>query len=134
MPVASSLQQRLSQLRTIHPREWRSRVPDRATLKQDGVAGFISGIVNLPGEMASAVLAGVNPIYAINTLIIGMPLAGMLTSTRMMLFDTTSAMTLVAADGLGSRSGDDRAQALIVIALTAGVFQLVLGLLGLGFL
>lgn len=107
-------------------------MPDRATLKQDGLAGFISGVVNLPGEMASAVLAGVNPIYAINTLIIGMPLAGMLTSTRLMMFDTTSAMTLVAADGLGHRSGDDRAQALIVIALTAGIFQIVLGLLGMG--
>ena len=132
MPVASSLQERLSKLRSVNPRELRSRVPDRATLKQDGIAGLISGIVNLPGEMASAVLAGVNPIYAINTLIVGMPLAGMLTSTKMMMFDTTSAMTLVAADGLGSRSGDDRAQALIVIALTAGIFQIVLGMLGMG--
>lgn len=132
MPVAASLQERLSKLRTIRPEDVRARVPDRATLKQDGIAGVISGIVNIPGEMASAVLAGVNPIYAINTLIIGMPLAGMLTSTKMMMFDTTSAMTLVAADGLGSRSGDSRAQALIVIALTAGVFQILLGMLGMG--
>jgi SulP family sulfate permease len=102
------------------------------TAKEDGMAGLINAIANIPGEMGTAVLGGVNPIYALNTLIIGMPVAALLTSTQFMMFDTTSAMTLVAADGLGSRSGDDRAQAMIVIALAAGAFQIALGLLGLG--
>jgi SulP family sulfate permease len=100
--------------------------------KDDGLAGFINAIANIPGEMGSAVLAGVNPIYAMNTLFIGLPVAALFTSTHMLMFDTTSAMTLVAADGLGSRTGDTRANALIVIALTAGIFQIAMGVLGLG--
>jgi SulP family sulfate permease len=41
-------------------------------------------------------------------------------------------MTLVAADGLGDRTGNDRIEALFIIALAAGAVQLALGLLGLG--
>ena len=129
MPVKALIQQQVARARTM---EWRKLLPNRKTVKQDGIAGLISGIANIPGEMASGVLAGVNPILAINTLIIGMPIAGMISSTRSMMFDTTGAMILVAADGLADRQGDDRAQALIVIALTAGIFQVVLGVLGLG--
>src|SRR4051812_2131608 len=129
MPVKALIQQQVARARTM---EWRKLLPNRKTVKQDGIAGLVSGIANLPGEMASAVLASVNPILAINTLIVGMPIAGMISSTRSMMFDTTGAMILVAADGLADRQGDDRAQALIVIALTAGIFQVVLGVLGLG--
>jgi len=129
MPVKTLIQQQVARARTM---EWRKLLPNRKTAKQDGIAGLVSGIANLPGEMASAVLASVNPILAINTLIVGMPIAGMISSTRSMMFDTTGAMILVAADALGNRQGDDRAQALIVIALTAGVFQIALGVLGLG--
>jgi SulP family sulfate permease len=96
------------------------------------MAGLINAIANIPGEMGNAVLAGINPIYALNTLFIGMPVAALLTSTQFMMFDTTSAMTLVAVDGLGSRTGDERAQAMIMIALAAGAFQIALGVLGLG--
>jgi len=100
--------------------------------RRDGFAGLIGAIVNIPGEMAMGVLAGLNPIHALNTLMIGMPAAAVLGSTRLMMFDTTSAMVLVAAGSIGDRSGDERAQAMIVMALTAGLFQLVLGVLGLG--
>jgi SulP family sulfate permease len=100
--------------------------------KSDGLAAITTGIANVPDGMASGVLAGVNPIYGVYTLMIGTPIAAMTISTQLMMFNTTSAMTLVATDGLGSRSGEERIQALIAIALVAGVFQLALGLLGLG--
>ena len=95
--------------------------------KSDGLAAITTGIANVPDGMASGVLAGVNPIYGVYTLMIGTPIAAMAISTQLMMFNTTSAMTLVATDGLGSRSGEDRVQALIAIALVAGVFQLALG-------
>jgi SulP family sulfate permease len=63
-----------------------------------------------------------------------MPVTALAASTQIMVFNTTSAMTLVAADGLGDRSGADRAQALFALALVCGIFQLALGILGLGFL
>jgi SulP family sulfate permease len=102
--------------------------------KPDALAAVTTGIANVPDGMASAVLAGVNPVYGIYTLIIGTPVAALSISTQLMMFNTTSAMTLVAVDGLGGREGDDRAAALFTIALVAGAFQLALGLLGLGML
>ncbi len=102
--------------------------------KDDALAAVTTGVANVPDGMASAVLAGVNPVYGIYTLMVGTPVAALGVSTQMMMFNTTSAMTLVAVDGLGTRSGDDRVAALIVIALVAGIFQLALGLLGLGML
>jgi SulP family sulfate permease len=100
--------------------------------KSDGLAAITTGIANVPDGMASGVLAGVNPIYGVYTLMVGTPIAALAISTQLMMFNTTSAMTLVATDGLGARSGEDRVHALIAIALIAGVFQLALGLLGLG--
>lgn len=102
--------------------------------KPDALAAVTTGIANIPDGMASAVLAGVNPVYGIYTLIIGTPVAALTISTQLMVVNTTSAMTLVAVDALGSRQGDDRAAALFAIALVAGVFQLGLGILGLGVL
>ena len=100
--------------------------------KPDGLAAITVGIANVPDGMASAVLAGVNPIYGIYTLMVGTPVAALSCSTQLMMFNTTSAMTLVATDALGTRTGDERVQALIAVALIAGVFQLAMGLLGLG--
>ncbi len=102
--------------------------------KPDLLASLTTGIANIPDGMASAVLAGINPVYGIYTLIIGTPVAALSISTQLMMFNTTSAMTLVAVDGLGERQGDDRAAAIFTIALVAGAFQLVLGILGLGML
>jgi SulP family sulfate permease len=101
---------------------------------RDAMAGLTAGIANIPDGMASAVLAGVNPVYGLYTLMVGTPVTALLASTQIMVFNTTSAMTLVAADGLGDRTGSDRIEALIIIALLAGAFQLALGLLGLGML
>jgi SulP family sulfate permease len=102
--------------------------------KKDVTPAITSAIASIPDGMASGVLAGVNPVYGLYTLIIGMPVSALIASTQIMIFNTTSAMTLVAADGLGDRTGEDRVQALFALALICGVFQLALGLLGLGFL
>ena len=90
--------------------------------KPDVMAGLATSIANVPDGMALGALADVNPIYSIYTLMIGMPLAALTASTQLMMFNTTSAMTLGATDGLGDRTGDEHVQALI-----AGVFQLTLG-------
>ena len=109
-----------------------ARMPFKDVGKSDIMAGLTSAIASVPDGMASGVLAGVNPVYGLYTLMIGTPLVSLITSTQIMVFNTTSAMTLVAADGLGDRSGTDRVAALFAISLLAGAFQLILGLLGLG--
>lgn len=102
--------------------------------KSDITPALTAAIAGIPDGMASAVLAGVNPVYGLYTLMVGMPVAALVASTQIMVVNTTSSMTLIAADGLGSRTGNDRVQALIVLALICGVFQMAMGILGLGFL
>lgn len=102
--------------------------------KKDIAPAITSAVASIPDGMASGVLAGVNPVYGLYTLIVGLPIAALVASTQIMVVNTTSAMTLVAADGLGDRTGDDRAQALFALVLVCGLFQLALGLLGLGIL
>ena len=101
--------------------------------KADVTPALTSAIASIPDGMASGVLAGVNPVYGLYTLIVGMPVVALTASTQIMVFNTTSAMTLVASDGLGDRTGTERVQALFALALVCGIFQLAMGLLGLGF-
>lgn len=100
--------------------------------KDDMIAGMTNGIASIPDGMASGVIAGINPAYGLYTLMINTPIAALTLSTQLMVVNTTSAMILVASDGLGTLSGDDRVQAMFGIALVAGIFQLILGVLGLG--
>jgi SulP family sulfate permease len=102
--------------------------------KSDVAAGLTSGIAKVPDGMASAVLAGVNPVLGIYTVIVGTPVASLTVSTQLMMFNTTSAMTLVAVGGLGTRTGTERVEALIAVALVVGLVQIALGVLGLGML
>lgn len=113
-----------------HARNFQPHKPNAT--RSDLLAGLTNGIASIPDGMSSGVIAGINPVYGLYTLMIGTPIAALTASTQLMVFNTTSAMTLVAADGLGTLEGDDRVQAMIGIALSAGVFQLALGLLGLG--
>ncbi len=100
--------------------------------KGDVLAALTTGIANVPDGMASAVLAGVNPVHGIYSLIINTPLASATLSTKLMMVNTTSAMTLVAVDGLGGLTEGDRTAALLAIALVAGLVQVLLGVLKLG--
>ena len=105
--------------------------PPRPT-KSDFLSGLTSGIASIPDGMASGVIAGINPVYGLYTLMVATPVAALTVSTQLMVVNTTSAMILVAADGLGDLQGDERVGAMIGISLIAGLFQLALGVLGLG--
>ncbi len=102
--------------------------------KGDLLSGLTNGIASIPDGMTSGVIAGINPVYGLYTLMVSTPIAALTVSTQLMVVNTTSAMILVASDGLGDLQGDERVQAMIGITLIAGVFQLALGLLGLGML
>ena len=82
--------------------------------------------------MASALLAGINPLTGLYTMIIATPIGALFTSSEMMHISTTSALSLAVASSLVGMSPDMKLQAVYMLALMVGVIQITLGLLKLG--
>jgi sulfate permease, SulP family len=101
-------------------------------LRQDGVAGLINAVVSVPDGLASAALAGVNPIYGLYTSIAAPIAGGALQSAQLMQIATTSASALAAGQGIASVAPEARARAMFLVTALAGVFLLLFGLLRLG--
>ena len=110
----------------------RQRLPGRATLVQDGLAGVNSTIGSAPDAMANAILAGVHPLYGLYAAMIGPAVGALFTSTQLMIISSTSAAALAANQSLTGLTGDARDRALFLMVMLIGVFQLVLGLLRAG--
>jgi SulP family sulfate permease len=106
----------------------------RQTLQQDALAGLIMAIVTIPSGLAGGVLARVNPVYGVYSMVIGTPVAVLFTSSAVMNVDNTSAASLGAGNAIGALSGESQVQALVVLTLLVGVFQLAFGILKLGFI
>jgi sulfate permease, SulP family len=106
-----------------------SLTPDRATLRQDVVAGVPGAIASVPDGMASAVLVGVNPVYGLYASMAGPIGGGLAVSTRLMVVTTTTAAALAAGSTLGDFSSADRPEALFVLTALAGVMMIAAGLL-----
>jgi SulP family sulfate permease len=113
--------------RTETPAEsWPSR------LRKDAAAGFINGVVSVPDGLASAALAGVNPVYGLYTTISASISGSLLVSAQLMQISTTSASALVAAQAIGTYAKEQRDQALFLLVLMVGLFLVIFGLLRLG--
>lgn len=96
------------------------------------VAGLTTAIADIPDAMASAVLAGANPVYGLYAIMVGKPIGGLLTSSHFMTLAVTSAMALTAGSALIGFSGEQHGQALFTLTLMVGLVQIVAGLLKLG--
>ena len=112
----------------------RSTQPQRRNLAADAIAGLTFAVVNVPQSMAHALLATVNPVLGIYTLLAAMPVAALFTSSIYMNVSTTSALSVAAADGLAGIPAGGKVEALAVMVLLMGVLQVAAGLLRLGFL
>ena len=112
----------LNRLRRLSPK----------SLKADLSAGLTTALVAIPDGIASAILAGLNPIHGLYALMIGTPIAAMLASSQFMYVANTGALAVATGSALGDFSGADKVQALIVLVVLVGVIQLALGLLRLG--
>ena len=108
--------------------------PERSNLKSDLIAGLTFAVVNVPQAMAHALLATVNPVMGIYTLMVAVPIGAIFTSSVYMNVSTTSALSVAAAAGLIDVPADQKLEALAVLVLLMGVFQLLAGLFRLGFL
>ena len=103
-----------------------------STLRQDTVAALINAVVSVPDGLASAALAGVNPVYGLYTSIAA-PIGGsLLVSAQLMQVSTTSASALAAGQAIASYPAAQRDQALFLLVVLVGVFLAVFGLLRLG--
>jgi SulP family sulfate permease len=105
---------------------------NRATLSNDLVAGLTFALVNIPQSMAHALLAAVNPVFGLYTLMLATPVGALLTSAVFMNVSTTSALAVAAGDTLLTYPSAERGTVLVTLVLLIGAFQLLLGLLRLG--
>jgi SulP family sulfate permease len=112
----------LNRLRRLSPK----------TLKADLSAGLTTALVAIPDGIASAILAGLNPIHGLYALMIGTPIAAMLASSHFMYVANTGALAVATGSALGEFSGEAKVQALIVLVVLVGLIQIALGLLRLG--
>ncbi|MGW8250109.1 MAG: SulP family inorganic anion transporter [Anaerolineales bacterium] len=105
---------------------------NRATLSDDLVAGLTYALVNIPQSMAHALLASVNPIFGLYTLMLATPVGALFTSAVYMNVSTTSALAVAAGDTLVFYPTSARGTVLVTLVILIGIFQIALGLLRLG--
>jgi MFS superfamily sulfate permease-like transporter len=74
----------------------------------DLTAGLTTGIANIPDAMASAILAGTNPVYGLYGLMSGTPVGALITSSHLMSVSVTSAMALIVGSALADVVVDDQ--------------------------
>ena len=122
----------LSRLRETVANYLEGRIEQVGKLRQDILAGLTSAMGNVPEGMADSLLVGVNPVYGLYASIMGPLVGGIFSSTQLMMVTTTSAASLAAGQALMNLPGDVRANALFLMVILIGVFQIIFGLLKLG--
>ncbi|HEY54414.1 MAG TPA: SulP family inorganic anion transporter [Caldilineae bacterium] len=105
---------------------------NRKNLPADIGASITMALVAVPDAIASAILAGVNPMYGFNALIMGTPIGSLFTSSQFMNIGSTAAMMLAVGSVMAGFSGDNILTALITLTVLIGIFQLLLGVFKLG--
>ncbi len=119
---------------TRRARGWASgRFGNRATVADDLRAGAVLGLESVPDGLANGLLAGVNPVLALNGYLVGTLVGAVSTSTVLMSVQATGAMAVIISDVPQTQTGDARAQeALAVLAVLTGLGMLALGVARLG--
>jgi SulP family sulfate permease len=108
------------------------KTQSRGTLTSDLVAGLTTGVADIPDAMASAILAGANPVQGLYAIMIGTPLGALFGGSAFMTVCATSAVAITAGEALTGYSGDAHARAISTLAVLAGLLMVVAGLLKLG--
>lgn len=105
---------------------------DAKNLAADIGAAITMALVAVPDAIASAILAGVNPTYGFNALIVGTPIGSLFTSSQFMNIGSTAAMMLAVWGILVEFGQESILAAMVTLTLLIGLFQLLLGILKLG--
>jgi sulfate permease, SulP family len=108
--------------------------PERRHLASDLIAALTFAVVNVPQAMAHALLAMVNPVLGIYTLMVAVPIGAIFSSSVFMNVSSTAALSVATGVVLADFPVGQKGQALVVLVLLVGVIQLLAGLFRLGFL
>ena len=108
--------------------------PERGNLIADLIAGLTFAVVSVPQAMAHALLALVNPLLGIYTLVVAVPIGAIFSSSVYMNVSTTAALSVAVGAVLIDFPAGQREEALVVLVLLVGVIQLLAGVFRLGFL
>jgi sulfate permease, SulP family len=111
----------------------RSLRPERRYLVSDLISGLTFAVVNVPQAMAHALLAMVNPVLGIYTLMVAVPVGAIFTGSVFMNVSSTAALSVAAGVVLVDIPAGQRVEALAVLVLLVGVIQFLAGLMRLGF-
>ncbi len=106
----------------------------RKTLLNDLVSGLIMAVITIPGSLGNGLLAGVNPVYGIYSTVAGTAVAALFTSSVIMNVDSTSATAIATGEQVTGLSEPDQLAIIVVLGILIGLFQLLFGVLKLGFL
>ena len=106
--------------------------PEKRYLTSDLLAGLTSALVSIPQAMAQALLATVNPILGLNTLMVATPVGALFTGLIYMNISTTTSLAVAASDTLITYPASERSSVLVTLVVMIGIFQVVIGLLRLG--
>jgi len=101
-------------------------------LAADALAGVVNAVVSVPSGMATAALAGVNPVYGLYATVVSPTVGGLFASSHLMQIATTGASALTAGHAIAAYPDDERGPALFVLVALAGVFLVGFGLVGAG--
>ena len=74
---------------------------NKPAITADVIAGLTASIPSIPEAMASGVLAGIRPVYGLYGLMIGTPVAALITGSAFMSVATTSAISITIGTALG---------------------------------
>ncbi|SNR87730.1 SulP family inorganic anion transporter [Blastococcus mobilis] len=101
-------------------------------LPRDALAGVVNAVMSVPSAMATATIAGVNPVYGLYATVVSPPVGGLFASSQLMQIATTSASALAAGQAISAYPAEERGPALFLLVLIAGVLLLAFGLLRAG--
>jgi len=108
--------------------------PEKANLTSDLLAGLTFALVNIPQSMAHALLAAVNPVLGLYTLMVATPVGAVFTSAIFLNVSTSSAISVATGGTLIEYTSASRGTVLVTLVIMIGIFQLILGLFRLGWI
>jgi SulP family sulfate permease len=110
---------------------------DRSQLRGDLAAGLTVGVMLIPQGMAYAMIAGIPPIYGLYASVVPLLVYAIMGTSRQLAVGPVAMASLLTAAGVGAlatQQTDTYLALAILLSLVAGLLQVGMGLLRLGFL